>query len=146
MSKHEEASLILKLYDLRREHTMREARAWYAREFNPASLADIDQIMLGEHSGHLRMVISYWDMAAALVKHGAISAELFNDTNGEHLGVFSKLEPFLKDLRASYGPRFMANLEELIDTTPGARERLAGVRERMQRMRAELAARKTVQS
>ena len=41
MSKYEEADLILKLYDLRREATMRKARDWYFLEFNPESMADV---------------------------------------------------------------------------------------------------------
>ena len=143
MSKHEEADLILKLYDLRREETMRKARDWYFREFNPESQADVDEIMLGEHSGHLRMVVSYWEMAAALVNHGAISIELFNDTNGEHLGVFSKLEPLLGEMRAACGPQYLTNVEKLIDATPAGRERVAAIRERMRGIRAELAVRQT---
>ncbi len=143
MSKHEEADLILKLYDLRREEVMRKARDWYFREFHPESRADVDQTMFGEHSGHLRMVMSYWDMAAALVNHGAISIELFSETNGEHLAVFSKLEPLLGELRAAYGLQFLANLEKLVDATPSGRERVAMIRERMKGIRAELAARQT---
>jgi len=135
-----EAALILKLYDLRREETMRTARNWYSREFNPESMADIEKILFSEHSGHLRMVASYWDMAAALVNNGAISAQLFNDTNGEQFLAFGKLEPFLKDIRAAFGPQFLANLEKLIDATPGGRERAAAVRERMKAMRARFAA------
>jgi hypothetical protein len=143
MSKHEEAELILKLYDLRREETMRQARDWYFREFNPQSLADIGSALFGEHSGHLRMVMTYWDMAAALVNHGAISIEMFNDTNGEHFGVFGKLEPLLADMRATYGPHSLANLEKLVDATPGGRERAAAMRERMKAVVAELARRKS---
>src|SRR5690349_23066491 len=90
MSKQEEAGLILKLYELRREETMRKARDWYFREFNPQSVADFNAAMFGEQSAYLRMVISYWDMTAALVNNGAISLQLFNDSNGEHIGVFSK--------------------------------------------------------
>jgi len=134
-----EAALILQLYDLRREETMRTARNWYSREFNPESMADIEKILFSEHSGHLRMVASYWDMAAALVNNGAISAQLFNDTNGEQFLAFGKLEPFLKDIRAAFGPQFLANLEKLIDATPGGRERAAAVRERMKAMRARFA-------
>ena len=141
MSKHEEADLILKLYDLRREATMRSARDWYFREFNPESITDVDREMFGEHSGHLRMVIGYWDMAAALVNHGAISLDLFADANGEHLGVFAKIEPLLSEIRAKYGPYMAVNLEKLVDATPGARERIAGFRERMTTIRAELATR-----
>src|SRR4051812_34634739 len=81
MAIHDEAELILKLYDLRREDTMRTARDWFGREFHPESMADIQSSLTSEHSGHMRMVVSYWDMAAALVNNGAISLQLFNDTN-----------------------------------------------------------------
>src|SRR5215470_13473865 len=99
MSKQEEAGLILKLYDLRREDTMRKARDWYFRDFNPQSMADFNATLYGDHSGHLRMVVSYWDMAAAMVNSGAIGLELFNETNGEQIGVFSKVEPILGEIR-----------------------------------------------
>lgn len=140
MSKQEEASLILKLYELRREDTMRKARDWYFREFNPQSMADFTNAMFGEHSGYLRMVTSYWDMAAALVNSGAISLELFNETNGEHIGVFSKFERLLGEIRSTYGPQFGANLEKLIDATPDGRKRAAAAREQMKAIRAQLAA------
>ena len=138
MSKQEEAGLILKLYELRREETMRKARDWYFRDFNPQSMADFNTAMLGEHSGHLRMVVSYWDMAAALVNNGAISLELFNDSNGEHLAVFSKIEPLLSEIRA-FAPPFAANIEKLIDATPDGRQRVASIRERMKAIGAQLA-------
>ena len=137
MSKQEEAGLILKLYELRREETMRKARDWYFREFNPQSLDDFNNAMLGEHSGHLRMVVSYWDMAAALVNNGAISLELFNDANGEHMAVFSKIEPLLSEIRA-YAPQFAANCEKLIDATPDGRKRVAAIRERTKEITAKL--------
>ena len=140
MSKQEEAGLILKLYELRREDTMRKARDWYFREFNPQSMADFTGAMFGEHSGHLRMVVSYWDMAAALVNDGAISLELFNDSNGEHVGVFAKCELLLAEIRSAYSPRFAANLEKLIDATPDGRRRTAAAREQMKAMLAQLAA------
>jgi hypothetical protein len=139
MAVHDEAALILQLYDLRRESAMRAARDWYARDFHPESIADIEKTFFGEHSGRLRMVASYWDMAAALVNHGAIGAQLFNDTNGEQYLVFGKLEPFLKDIRSSFGPTFLMNLERLIDATPGGRERASTMRERMKTIRARLA-------
>ena len=139
MSKQEEAGLILKLYGLRREETMRKARDWYFRDFNPQSMAEFTSAMFGEHSGHLRMVVTYWDMAAALVNNGAISLELFNDSNGEHIGVFSKIEPLLGEIRAAYGPQFAGNIEKLIDATPDGRKRSAAARERMSAIRAQLA-------
>lgn len=139
MSKQAEAEVILKLYDLRREATMRQARDWYFRDFNPETMADVQAAFFGEHSGHLRMVISYWDMAAAMVNHGAVSIEMFNDTNGEQIGVFTKFEKLLPEVRAFAGPQFMANLEKLIDATPNGRQRVADMRERMKMIQAQLA-------
>jgi hypothetical protein len=143
MSKQEEAGLILKLYELRREETLRKARDWYFREFNPESLADFQVAMFSPQSGYLRMVLTYWDMAAALVNDGAIDLKMFTDCNGEHIGVFCKVEPLLPDIRAAYNPAFASQLEKLIDSTPNGRERVAkskeqmkGIRARMEQMRA----------
>ena len=139
MSKSEEGGLILKLYELRRDDTMRKARDWYFREFTPQSMADFNTVLFGDNSGYLRMVVSYWDMAAALVNNGAISLELFNDSNGEHIGVFAKFEPLLGEIRAAYGPQFAVNFEKLIDATPEGRKRVAATREQMKAIRAQLA-------
>lgn len=140
MSKQEEAGLILKLYELRREETMRKARDWYFRDFNPQSMAEYTAALFSEHSGHLRMVVSYWDMAAALVTSGAISLDLFTSTNAEHIGVFSKIEPLIGEIRRTIGPQFAVHLEKLIDATPDGRKQVAAMRERMKGIRAELAA------
>jgi hypothetical protein len=137
MSKQDEASLILKLYELRRDPTMRAARDWYFLEFHPQSIDEYQAALFSEHSGHLRMVLSYWDMAAALVNTGAISLEMFNETNGEHLGVFSKIEPILNEIRAAYSPKFARNLEKLIDDTPQGRHSVNAMRERFKAVRAE---------
>ena len=78
------------------------------------------------------MVTSYWDMAAALVLNGAIDEKMFNDTNGEQLGVFMKMQPFLADYRAKLGnPGYLANLEKVVLNRPGAVEMMAALRERL---------------
>lgn len=140
MSKHDDAELILKLYDLRREPVMREARNWMFT-FNPTSIQDVFDALLGEHSGHYRMVISYWDMAAAMVNNGAIDETLFNETNGEHIFVYAKIEPVIEDIRTAFGaPDFLHNLETLVKRIPNIEEKIRGMRERMKKfaeMRAE---------
>jgi len=140
MSKHHDADLILKLYDLRREATMREARNWMFT-FNPTTVQDVIEVLLGEHSGHYRMVISYWDMAAAMVNNGAIDEKLFNESNGEHIFVYSKIAPVLEDIRAMFGhPDFLRNLETLVKRIPDSEQKIVAMRERMKRfaeMRAE---------
>jgi hypothetical protein len=131
MGKHEDADLILKLYDLRRESVMRDARNWLFT-FNPTNIQDVMQTMVGEHSGHLRMVMSYWDMACALVTNGAIDEELFNQTNGEHIFVYMKIEPVLEDIRQMFGnPEFLKSLETVVKRIPDIETKLPQMRERM---------------
>jgi hypothetical protein len=140
MSKQEEARLILKLYELRREAKMREARDWYFMHFHPQTVEDFMAAMFSDKSGCLRMVISYWDMAAALVLNGAIDIKLFADTNGEMIGVFARIEPLLPGIRAALSPRFALNLEKLIDTMPEGRKLVEGNRAQMEKMKAHMAA------
>ena len=140
MGKHEDADLILKLYELRREPVMREARNWMFT-FNPTSVQDVMETMVGEHSSHFRMVISYWDMACALVTNGAIDEELFNQTNGEHVFVYMKIEPVIEGLRAMFdNQEFLKNLETVVKRIPDIETKLPAMRERMAKfaaMRAE---------
>ncbi len=132
MSKAESAELILKLYDLRREPTMREARTWMMTFF-PESTQDIMQAMISaETSAYYRMVVTYWDMAASFVNHGAIDEEMFNDAHGEHIMAFSRIEPFLEEFRQTVGnPTYLSNLEKLIVKSPEDRETLKQSREKM---------------
>lgn len=136
-TKAESADLIMKLYDLRREATMRKARDWMFF-FNPASAEDYMKTMMDpEVGGYLRMVTSYWDMAATFVNQGAIDAEMFNQTAGEHFLVFAKVEPFIAELRAMWeSPEAMSNLEKVIMDSPNGAERLKKTQEWMKSMAA----------
>jgi hypothetical protein len=134
MSKQEDAKLILKLYDLRREAVMRDARNWFF-SFNPQNTQDFMNVLTSDKSGYYRMVVSYWDMAASLVNNGAIDAQMFNDANGEHIFVYTKVEPFLADLRREFGnPDFLAHLEKLVKQIPNIEERMTIIRERIQKI------------
>lgn len=132
MNKAESAELIMKLYELRREETMRSARNWFVAFF-PESVDEVVQAMIDEKtSAYYRMVISYWDMAASFVNHGAIDEEMFNETVGEHIVVFSKVAPFLEELREKFqSPKMYGNLEKLIMRMPDAKEMLTKRREMM---------------
>jgi len=141
MSKQDEAGLILKLYELRKEESMRKAGDWYFRDFNPRAIADFNEGMFKEHSGQLWIVVSFWDMYAALVNGGAISLDLFTSTNSEHIIVFSKIEPLLAEIRRAYAPEFAVNLEKLIDSIPDGRNRTAKVRQGIIASRDQMAAR-----
>lgn len=128
---YESATLLIRLYELRREPTMREARAWYVSKFNPTSVDDMIATLRGPDSAHFRMVTSYWDMAASFVLNGAIDEKMFTDSNGEHVIVYAKMEPFLAEYREKMGnPNYYASIEQLVLKAPGIKDRLASIRER----------------
>jgi galactose-1-phosphate uridylyltransferase len=129
--KHEAANLILKLYELRREEVMRKARAWFIAEFNPESVQDFANVTASDKSAYYRMVTTYWDMACSLVTNGAIDEQMFNDANAEHVAVYSKIEPFITDIRSAYTNNYMGHLEKVVMGMPDAKERLATTRARL---------------
>lgn len=137
-TKVESADLLIKLYDLRREEVMRQARTWFVN-FNPQSAQDI-ATLTGDNSAYYRMVTSYWDMACSFVNQGAIDEEMFNEANGEHILVFAKIEPFIEELRAMFGPRGAANIEKLVRRLPDSEARLARTREMLKQIAARRAA------
>lgn len=140
MATAEDAKLILHLYELRREETMRKARAFiFSPDFMPTSAKDLMDMVMSdpEKSAYFRQASSYWDMAAALVNHGTIDASLFYDTNGEYLAVWAKLEALIPDLREIFGPQYLKNLEQLIANQPNGERRIQLFKERFKKI-AEL--------
>ena len=141
-TKQHDVEVILKLYELRRDEMVRRARNWYFSEFNPESAKDIVKLMLSspEQSAYYRMITSYWDMAASFVNHGAIEAEMFNDTVGEHMMVFAKIEPYLAELREMWHePKAFYHLEKVILDRPNGAEKLKATQEWMKDIQAKMA-------
>jgi hypothetical protein len=120
-SPFESASLNLQLFDLRREPVLREARDWFLREFNPESFADLLESVKGERNASFRMVLGYWDMAASLVTTGAIDADAFRAAHSEVFATFSKIAPFLAELREVSGEAdFCKHVEAVVMGAPDA--------------------------
>ena len=137
------AQVLLKLYELRTESAMRQARGWFAFEFHPSTTRDVLATWLGpgHESAPYRMVTSYWDMAASLVNMGAIPPEMFNAANTEHFALYAKLKPYLAELRAStkYSD-YLSNVERVVQSAPDAEERVeifARYMERQRKLAAE---------
>lgn len=145
----QDAELILKLYDLRREPVMREARDYFAT-FSPSSFEEFMAVMGNfgsKENAYVRQVMSYWEMAASLIVHGAINAALAHDTLGEMAFVYAKVHPFMAQIRQMMkAPEFLQNMEKVVEGTPEARERFKRTQERMAefaKMRAAQAAKQT---
>lgn len=111
---HHDAELLLKLYDLRREEKLRQAREWFLGQFNPGSLEEMRKQcpLRSEENRYSRMVASYWEMAASLLNHGLINEDLFFENNGELWAVWMKIEPIVVAFRAEVkNPHAYGNLE-----------------------------------
>ena len=121
-----DADLVLKLYDLRRESRMREAREWVMTHFNPDSLAEIIALQRdfgSEHNQFWRQVIGYWEMAASFVQRGALDGELFLDSTSENLFLLAKFWRFREHYHAAIGSPLLPNTAALLDRFPAARQR-----------------------
>lgn len=127
---------ILKLYELRGEPLMREARAWFFTEFAPRSGKDIVRLMMsGERqSAFYRMVASHWETAASFVNNGGVDERLFLEGNSEHVVVYAKLQPFLAEARELMGePDYLAHLERLVLKVPDVEKKLENRRRLLER-------------
>lgn len=124
--KQDEAGLILKLYEMRRDPEFRKAREWFDTEFNPKSAQDIIDIVSGSfsESAYFRMVLTYWEMVAGLVNYGALNAGLVHKTNVEHLRYWAKIDPFIDELRKIVGVGFLPELEKMVKTAPDFEEHM----------------------
>ena len=135
-TKSGDALAIIKLYEIRSEARMREARAWFFTSFAPASGKEIVQLMLSgeKQSASYRMVASHWEVAASLVNNGGIDEKLFLGANSEHLIVFAKLQPFLSEMREIIGePDYLMHLEQLVMKVPEVETKLENRRKMLER-------------
>ena len=97
-----DAGTILKLYELRTEPLMRQARAWMTGDWWPATVDEFFSVASNPadpHNAFFRQVITYWEMAAAMVLHGAVSSDLFVDCNAEGFFLLAKFAPILGGIR-----------------------------------------------
>jgi len=127
---HNDAEIILKLYDLRREAVLRKARNWMVMEFSPKTAEEFMAVVSGpntEENAYFRQVTSYWEMAASLVIHGAVKSDLFLDSNGEGIYIFAKYHAFHEAYQTKMGRPFMRQTAQLIEKYPSAMDRFQAV-------------------
>ena len=132
-----DAEIILKLYELRTEAVMRQARAWMTGEFWPAAVEEFNAVAENPkdpHNPHLRQVITYWEMAAALVLHGAVSADLFVDCNAEGFFLLAKFAPILDAIREK-NPTFLSKTTEVVNRFAAAAQRYESIQKRVEAIR-----------
>lgn len=138
---HHDAELVLRLFDLRREAKLREARGWLG-SFYPDSAQELSDAYRSPDN-YLRMVAGYWDIATSMVNLGVIHRGLFVEAGGEAFFLWAKIGEYVPGFRESTGNRgFLGNVERFVRETPGGPERVAAMREYQKKIRAERQARK----
>jgi len=136
---HHDADIILRLYELRREPVMRDARKFITFEFWPNSFEDLGKLFSagGKEFGYFRQVTSYWDMAISFVARGALDSNLFLDNCNEMIFIYAKLKPFLPGLRETVSPLFWKRIEDFITGSPEALQKLENISRNVERVREQ---------
>lgn len=132
-----QAELILKLYDLRREAIMREARSYIGGEFLPASVEELVAIVSSgtKQGAFVLQVYGYWDMVSSFVDSGALTSQLVYNTCQELYFQYAKIQPFLYGFRQQMNlPEWMSGIERLVEGSEQGRARLAVMRKNLEAM------------
>jgi hypothetical protein len=111
---YDDANLLLRLYELRREEKLRQARDWFAKNFHANTVEEFLKLCpLGsQENAYYRMVSSYWEMAASFVTNGVLHRDLFAQNCRELLFVWIRISDFIPAWRERMGnPNIARNLE-----------------------------------
>ena len=138
----EQANLQIRLYDLRREPRLREAREWYSDHFHPQTLDDVMKICPpgSKENAYMRQVLTYWEMVASMSNRGLLNEDLLFENGGEEWAVFQQAKPVLAAWREMFASKkFLRNLEahsERLEawrekTSPGSNAAIRKVIEQM---------------
>ena len=120
---YQDADLVLRVYEMRRETVMRASRDAFNGKFWPASYDDVKAVASQGHelNAAYRQLATYWEMVYGLVRHGIVNTEFFLETNGEGIFMYAKVEPYLEQLRKEFNPTLLRNTEWVAKETERGR-------------------------
>ena len=112
---YDDVNLVIKLYELRRDERLREARRWFAASFKVKTLDEFNALcpMGSEPNESYRMVATYWDMVASFLTSGVVNQELFFQSGGEMVFVWERMRDLVPHVREAHNnPTLFRNLEQ----------------------------------
>jgi hypothetical protein len=115
---YDDANLILRLYEMRRDERMRQARAWFTAKCKVKSYDELIKLAPGgsDENASVRMVTSYWDLVASFMTSGVLNKELFFQSGRELLLVWERVRDNLPSMREAYkDPSYLKHLETIGD-------------------------------
>ena len=136
---HGDVDIILRLYQMRCEPVMREARRFMTFDFWPNSFEDLGKVFAagGKEFAYFRQVTSYWDMAMSFVARGALDQHLFLDNCNEMIFNYVKLKPLLPALRESISPMFWKRIEDFLTGSAEAQQKVEMITRNVERVREQ---------
>ncbi len=111
---YDDANLILKLYEMRREEKLRQAREWFTRNFHCATFEEFNKVCppASQENAYARQVITYWEMVASLITTGVLDEYLFFQSGMELLLVWERVCDMVPEMRkVNKNPGAWKNLE-----------------------------------
>ncbi|MGH9386105.1 MAG: DUF4760 domain-containing protein [Vicinamibacterales bacterium] len=111
---YDDANLILKLYEMRRDERMRQARSWFSAKCKVKSYDELTKLAPSgsEENASFRMVVTYWDLVGSFITSGVLNKELFFQSGRELLLVFERMREPLPSIREAYhDPDYLKHLE-----------------------------------
>jgi hypothetical protein len=131
---HHDADLIIKLYELRREPVMREARKDILSKFWPRSFDDVLAVSKSDHplNSAFRQTSTYWEMVYGMAKHGVIHADFMMESCGEGLYLYARMEPYVAQYREKIRATGFRNAEWIVAHSEYAKTLLEHYRARVQ--------------
>lgn len=111
---YDDATLILKLYDMRREPRLREARKWFAASFKVKTFEELMTLCPpgSETNASYRMVTTYWELVASFITSGVLHPELFFQSGRELVFCWERVRDIVPQVREQFkNPIEWKNLE-----------------------------------
>lgn len=127
---HHDAELVLRLYELRREPRLREARDAMTAGYWPNSAAEACALIAHGHPLNVawRMTTTYWEMVFNMAERGIVHPGYLIESSVEGLLLFARAEPWLGDIRKAASPRAFRHAEWAATSTDKGRELMVELR------------------
>ncbi len=118
---YQDADLLLRIYDMRRETQLRQARD-LVRNLKFKDAVDFQKRYPENSPGSkaLGKVFGYWELVCTLVDKGLLDEELFQTTNFEHVSIWYRFRPVVEAWRKEWDyPELALPLQRIAERHPG---------------------------
>lgn len=116
---YEDANLITKLYEMRREPLLREARKWLAAvpQFQSRDEMLAECPPGSDKNAYFRMIAGYWDMVSSFIVTGVLNRDLFyRSGNQEIIFFWEKVKKIIPQMReVAKNPYAFSQIEDVVE-------------------------------